>query len=219
MAGKLAAALAVAAALAAGIMLTGMRAEASEFRDGGQMESGEEGDIGSGRPGETKEDVPGSSQGDLEERLIGQFDFEEVDDSLQELFPNKRIGFKETVMGILSGDLDLSARLLFELVTDQLGYAFQSSKDNLIHMLLLAVIAAVFSNFSWVFQSRQISDISFYALYLLLIALALNSFEAVVNWVTDGISALTSFMGVFCPLYFLAVSVRSEEHTSELQSH
>lgn len=204
MAGKLAAVL--AAAFAAVIMLTGVQAAASESLDRGQMDRREEGGAAdSGRTGE--EEALGSSQGDLEERLIGQFDFEEVDDSLQELFPNERIRFGETVTGILSGDLDISARLLFGLVTDQLGYAFQSSKDNLIHMLLLAVIAAVFSNFSLVFRSRQISDISFYALYLLLISLALNSFETVVNWVADGISALTSFMGVFCPLYFLAVSV------------
>ena len=67
MAGKLAAVL--AAAFAAVIMLTGVQAAASESLDRGQMDSG--------RPSE-KED-PGSSQGDLEERLIGQFDFEEVD--------------------------------------------------------------------------------------------------------------------------------------------
>ena len=156
-----------------------------------------------------RESSAGNSQSDseLEERLIEQFDFDEIDDSLQELFPNERPQFKETLAKILSGDLKLSAGLLGRLAMEQAGYAFESSRDNLIHMLLLAVIAAVFSNFSLVFRSRQISDISFYALYLLLIALALNSFETVVNWVADGISALTSFMGVFCPLYFLAVSV------------
>lgn len=156
-----------------------------------------------------RESSAGNSQSDseLEERLIEQFDFDEIDASLQELFPNERPQFKETLAKILSGDLKLSAGLLGRLAMEQAGYAFESSRDNLIHMLLLAVIAAVFSNFSLVFRSRQISDISFYALYLLLIALALNSFETVVNWVADGISALTSFMGVFCPLYFLAVSV------------
>ncbi len=81
-------------------------------------------------------------------------------------------------------------------------------------MLLIALLAAVFSNFSRMFQNRQISDISFYALYLLLIALAISSFEAVVNWVRGGIEALTAFMGVFCPLYFLAVSIARGSVTS-----
>ena len=117
-------------------------------------------------------------------------------------------------MGVISGDLTFSAQLLNRLVTEQLGYAFGSCKDNLVHILLIAVIAAVFSNFSNVFQSRQISEISFYALYLLLIALALSSFQIVVEWVSQGIDSLTSFMGVFCPLYFLAVAIAKGSVTS-----
>lgn len=118
----------------------------------------------------TNEDKAESSG--MQEDLIGEFDFGEIDDSLKELFPEEKLDFKETLMGVISGDLTFSAQLLNRLVSDQLGYAFRSCKDNLVHILLIAVIAAVFSNFSNVFQSRQISEISFYALYLLLIALA-----------------------------------------------
>ncbi len=150
----------------------------------------------------------------VEDSLADQYDFDEIDGSLKELFPGEQLNFKETLLGILSGDLEFSLKLLGRLVKDQIGYAFTSSRDNLIHMLLIALLAAVFSNFSRMFQNRQISDISFYALYLLLIALAISSFEAVVNWVRGGIEALTAFMGVFCPLYFLAVSIARGSVTS-----
>ena len=160
----------------------------------------------------TNEDKAESSG--MQEDLIGEFDFGEIDDSLKELFPEEKLDFKETLMGVISGDLTFSAQLLNRLVSDQLGYAFRSCKDNLVHILLIAVIAAVFSNFSNVFQSRQISEISFYALYLLLIALALSSFQVVVEWVGQGIDSLTSFMGVFCPLYFLAVAIAKGSVTS-----
>ena len=150
----------------------------------------------------------------IEESLASQYDFNEIDGSLKELFPEEQLEFKDTLIGILSGDLDFSLRLFGRLVTDQISYAFRSSRDNLIHMLLIALLAAVFSNFSRMFQNRQISDISFYALYLLLIALTISSFEAVVNWVRGGIEALTAFMGVFCPLYFLAVSIARGSVTS-----
>ncbi len=146
--------------------------------------------------------------------LSDQYDFDEIDDSLKELFPKERLDFQETLMGILSGDMDFSVGLVGRLVKEQIGYAFQSSRESLIHMLIIALLAAVFSNFSKVFKGRQISDISFYALYLLLIALAISSFEAVVSWVRGGIEALTAFMGVFCPLYFLAVSIARGSVTS-----
>ncbi|MGN1267525.1 MAG: stage III sporulation protein AE [Dorea sp.] len=149
-----------------------------------------------------------------EEEILGQFDFDEIDESLKELFPEEKLDFKETVMGIVSGDIELTAELLNRLVGEQFGYAFASCRANLIHMLLIAIMAAVFSNFSKIFQSRQIAEVSFYMLYLLLIALCLNSFQSVMIWVSDGIENLTSFMSVFCPIYFLAVSIAKGSATA-----
>ncbi|MCI9614309.1 MAG: stage III sporulation protein AF [Dorea sp.] len=148
------------------------------------------------------------------EDLLEEFEFDDIDDSLRELFPGERLKFKDTLMGVLSGDMTFSASLFGRLVADQLSYTFRSGRDNLVRMLLIAVIAAVFSNFSKVFLSRQISDVSFYAMYLLLIALTLSSFGMVVDWVSEGIEGLTSFMGVFCPLYFLAVAATKGSVTS-----
>ncbi len=140
-------------------------------------------------------------------QVIDEYDFDEVNASLRELFPDAKLDFKETAAELMSGDLSLTADLLGRLAKDQLIYAFQSGKENLVHILLIAVIAAVFSNFSSIFQNRQISEVGFYMLYLLLIALCLNTFGAVMDWVSEGIESLTSFMGVFCPLYFLSVAV------------
>lgn len=166
--------------------------------------------------GEIKEDTTLEAQDleSMEEKLISQFDFEDIDDSLKELFPEERLDFKETLMAVLSGDMSVSAGLLKQLVSEQLTYVVSSNRSNLIHILLIAVIAAVFTNFSNVFQSKQISEVSFYMLYLLLIALCLNSFEIVIDWVEGGIENLTAFMGVFSPLYFLAVAVAKGSVTS-----
>lgn len=144
---------------------------------------------------------------DIAEDIIGGFEFGDMDEELRELFPKERFRFEDALTGVLSGDYEFTGKLLKRLVSDQLTYAFRSCRENLIHILLIAVIAAVFHNFSNVFQSRQISEVSFYILYLLLIALCLNSFEVLTDWVEGGIKSLTGFMGVFCPLYFAAVSV------------
>ena len=151
----------------------------------------------------------GDALQDLEEldSVMGQFDFGEMDKAMKELFPEEKMGFKDTLTAVLSGDMDLTLDLLGRLVSDQLTYAFRVGKENLIHILLIALIAAVFRNFSDIFANRQISEAGFYILYLLLIALCLDTFGAAADWVGEGIENLTSFMGVFCPLYFLAVSV------------
>ncbi|MGN1377669.1 MAG: stage III sporulation protein AE [Dorea sp.] len=156
---------------------------------------------------------------DIEEELLDLFEFGEVDEALKELFPEERVDFKETLMGVLSGDLTFSAELLNQLVLDQLDYAFRISRKNLIHILAIAAIAAVLHNFSGIFQNRQIAGISFYVVYMLLIAILLNSFKAVSEWVQTGVEDITAFMTVFCPLYFLAVSIAKGSVTSAAFYH
>lgn len=141
------------------------------------------------------------------EEILQAFDFDELDEEVKTLFPDEKLDFKETLMGILSGDIKFTGQLLKRLVSDQFTYAIRSCRENLIHILFLAVMAAVFANFGNVFQNKQISEVSFYIIYLLMIALCLNSFRAVVEWTSAGIENLTAFMGVFCPLYFLAVTI------------
>lgn len=134
-------------------------------------------------------------------------EFDDIDKELEELFPDEKMDFGETVGQILSGDLSGSADLLKRLCADQLTYAFRVNKDSLIHMLLIALIAAIFTKFADVFYSRQISDISFYILYMLMIALCLNAFQSAAKWTEDGIRFLIDFMKALCPVYFVAVSV------------
>lgn len=143
----------------------------------------------------------------IQDKMIEGFDYEDVDRMLGELFPEEGLTFKETLVSVLSGDQKFSLDLLKNLVEHQLAGAFTGSRRNLLHILVIALIAAVFHNFSKVFGSRQVCEISFYVLYLLLIALCLDSFQLVMEWVSGGMEKLTAFMGVFCPVYFLSVSL------------
>ena len=114
---------------------------------------------------------------------------------------------------------ELTGELLNRIVWDQLSYVLRINKNSLIKIILIAFAAAVLSNFSKVFQNRQLSDISFYALYLLLIALSLKVFDLTLSWAEGGIEGLTDFMGVFSPVYFAAVSVAKGSVTAAAFYH
>lgn len=145
--------------------------------------------------------------GDVRTYMEEKLEFDDINRELEGLFPDEKLDFGETVLQILSGDLSVSADLLKRLCADQLTYAFQVNRESLIHMLLIALIAAIFTKFADVFDSRQISDISFYILYMLMIALCLNAFQSAAEWTEDGIRLLADFMQALCPVYFLAVSL------------
>ena len=81
-------------------------------------------------------------------------------------------------------------------------------------MLLIAIIAAIFTNFSNAFQNKQVSEISFYVLYMLLITMCLNAFRIAMSGIEGHLETLLDFMRVLCPSYFLAVAIASGSSSS-----
>ena len=150
----------------------------------------------------------------VEDALMAEFDFDEIEESLQDMFPGEKISFQDVVGSLMSGDTEETGSLLVEYLTDLIGYEFRYNRHNLVYILLIALSAAVFRNFAGAFQSRQISDISFYVLYMLLITLCLTSFQTAAQGLESRLDALAGFMRVLCPSYFLAVAFASGSATS-----
>lgn len=149
-----------------------------------------------------------------EEAMLGELDFSELDASLRNLFPTEKLRFTDVTASMMSGDLEETGKFLLRYVGDQLSYEFRVNRKNLVYMLLIAVIAAIFTNFSGAFQSRQVSEISFYVLYMLLITMCLTAFRVAMEGLEGKLEVLLDFMRLLCPGYFMAVSLASGTSSS-----
>lgn len=166
-----------------------------------------------------EEQKSGEGDGDavqekIEEAILSEFDFDEIEQSLQEMFPDEKIEFGDVVTALMSGDAEKAGGVLLDFLSDVVSYEFRYNWHNLVYILLIAIAAAVFSNFSGAFQNRQISDISFYVLYMLLITLCLTSFQTAAQGLEGRLDSVVEFMRVLCPSYFLAVAFASGSVTS-----
>ena len=148
------------------------------------------------------------------EKMLDEFDFSQLDTKLKDLFPKERLRFEDVMSSMMSGDLKDTGKLLLQYIGDQIGYEFQTNRQNLIYMLMIAVIAAVFTNFSGAFQSRQVSEIGFYVLYMLLITMCLTTFRVAMEGLEGKLEALLDFMRLLCPGYFMAVSIAAGSSSS-----
>lgn len=148
------------------------------------------------------------------EKMLEEFDFSELDLKLREMFPKERLQFTDVMDSLMSGNLEETGKLLFRYLADELGYEFRTNRQNLVYMLLIAVIAAVFTNFSGAFQSRQVSEIGFYILYMLLITMCLTTFRVAMEGLEGKLEALLDFMRLLCPGYFMAVSIAAGSSSS-----
>lgn len=153
-------------------------------------------------------------QEEIGDAIMSEFDFDEIEKSLQEMFPEEKIEFRDVVSSLMSGEPEETGRLFIDFLSDMISYEFRYNWHNLVYILLISIAAAVFSNFSGAFRNKQISDISFYVLYMLLITMCLTSFQTASQGVEGRLDSVVEFMRVLCPSYFLAVAFASGGVTS-----
>lgn len=166
--------------------------------------------------GETETSVQTSTeiQEQIRQSVMAEFDFDEIEDSLRDMFPKERISFGDMIEMLISGNPEEAGKTILHFLKDQFAYDVLYNRKNLIYVILAALTAAVFSNYADAFRNRQISDISFYVIYILLITLCLTSFRMSVSGLEERLETLMNFMQVLCPTYFMAVAFASGSTTA-----
>lgn len=154
------------------------------------------------------------SQEDVQESLMEKFDFLEINEMLGEIFPNEKLNFRAVLEGLITGNLEFSFGLIKQLIVDQFTYEIRNSRSGMIHILILVIIAAIFTNFSSVFKTTQVAEISFSMLYMFLITICLNNFRILIDAVALNLERLLEFMKLLGPVYFFAVALASGSSTS-----
>ena len=140
------------------------------------------------------------------------FDFQGVEEVLREIFPKEKIVFSELVMKITEGENIWET--LWDYFVAQISYEFQSARGNMVQLLLIVLVAAVFHNFAEIFQNKQVSELGFYVLYMLFISICLGTFRVLLDSVSAGVSNLLNFFKALGPIYFMGVAITTGNVTS-----
>ena len=140
------------------------------------------------------------------------FDFQGVEEVLREIFPKEKIVFSELVMKITEGENIWET--LWDYFVTQISYEFQSARGNMVQLLLIVLVAAVFHNFAEIFQNKQVPELGFYVLYMLFISICLGTFRVLLDSVSAGVSNLLSFFKALGPIYFMGVAITTGNVTS-----
>ena len=158
---------------------------------------------------EAAEEEPDEIAEAMKSEILSEFDFSELDSSLREMFPGEKVTFSDIVSSLISGGIDDAGDMTAQFLKDRIAYDFLYNRKTIVYIILAALVAAVFSNFADAFQNRQISDISFYVIYMLLITLCLTAFQTAVSGLEEKMGLLTEFIRALAPAYFMAMAFAS----------
>ena len=136
-----------------------------------------------------------------------ELDTTDINQMMQDIFPQKEITLEDLVTGFVKGEHTISREEIKEYIEDTILGIWRDNKPVIASLLFLAIAAAVFNNFSSVFQNRQVSEMGFYIIYVLLITICMKAFQATAEQIGAFLNTLLVFMKILGPVYFLSMSV------------
>ncbi|MDO4260462.1 MAG: stage III sporulation protein AE [Eubacteriales bacterium] len=139
---------------------------------------------------------------------MGEIDFGELQEVLDEMLGGV-VNFQDMAEKGASGESIFSWSSLAEAFQKLLFRELLEQKQLWVHILILAVAAAVLIHFADVFQNKNVSQISFCMIYMILFLILIASFRSSLQVAEHVLGAMRSFMTALAPAYFLAMMLTS----------
>lgn len=113
------------------------------------------------------------------------------------------------LLDVLSGEINLNLETILDLLGDVAFSGLHTGSTEIFKIIGIALIAAVFSNFSFSFRESNVSDTAFYVCYVILYGILAATFYGAYEIASDAIQHITGFMQVMAPSYCIAIVLGS----------
>lgn len=140
-------------------------------------------------------------------RLLQHFDFGALDGILSGLDGQAKVSFSQLLRMLLSGDVSGGLQIVKIKILSLVAPGFAQGKDFFYKVILLAVAAMLLKYLSSVVKNRQVRDVAFYLVYLVLVLLILETFEVVSDTAGQCIVCLKEFVLALIPAFCLSISL------------
>lgn len=143
-----------------------------------------------------------------------QEDYSGIEAIIGEMTKSSEISFSEIVSQLLNGNLDTSFKTLLSYISQKIFSELKLNQSMMVQIIGIAVIGAVFTNFSAAFAKKYVAETGFYLTYMIVFALLAASFLSASNIAGDVVGHLIDLMKAIVPAFCLALTFSSGMTTS-----
>lgn len=136
-----------------------------------------------------------------------QYQMTDLQEKIENIFPEFGFSISDMLKQILEGDVIGAISRGLGGVISGMAAEVGSIRNILLILLILGIVSALLSHFTDVFENHQVADISFYLVYLLLIAVLFKCFWEVAQTAENAVENIVTFIKLFIPTYFIAVGM------------
>ncbi|MEC1423399.1 stage III sporulation protein AE [Bacillus subtilis] len=145
---------------------------------------------------ETAEQLAERTAASLETDKIGEF-WNDIMTEYGGLLPESQKG---SLMEFINGDKSFSPQEWLKALFSYLFHEVLANGKLLGTLILLTIFCVILQLLQNAFQQSTVSKVAYSIVYMVLIILALNSFHVAINYATEAIQTMTSFILALIPL-------------------
>lgn len=138
----------------------------------------------------------------------------DIKNGIEQMFPGRNILFEEALTALLNGDLKQAFLLIFG---EEISYTVTNLtgvKELFIWILTIGILASLLSRLSELFHKNNVSELSFYLLYLCQMSVLLESFTVLMDTCKSAMDGIITFIRTLMPAYLISVGIATGSVTA-----
>lgn len=147
------------------------------------------------------------------ESMLNELELESVQQAVDDFF-GEDYSLEGMVQELMDGKSAMDLLSWKDLVKDLLWEAIGVQRNGLVQIMLLILLASVFSGFIGALEKKELEQVSFYVTYLLLMAILLKVFQTFCGEIETVLEGSVEFMKALLPSYFLALTAAEGTSTA-----
>ena len=134
-------------------------------------------------------------------------DYSEIDAALEKAGTDSNVSFSELVAGMVSGNMEISVGTILNYISDKIFSELALNQAMMFQIIGIALIGALFTNFSAAFAKKYVAETGFYLTYMIVFALLAASFLSALTIAQDVTGQLIGLMKVIIPAFCMALTL------------
>ena len=145
--------------------------------------------------------------------MMEELDYRKIQEVLDQS-GGQSFDFGDYITDVLSGKQPISFSSIWQAVKKSTASQVQDTTDIFRKILAVAILSALFTNFSYTFRNSQASETGFFVTYLLLYGILTTAYMTVAKIAETTMEQLLEFMKVMIPVYSVSVAFSTGAGTS-----
>lgn len=143
---------------------------------------------------------------DSTQGFMDEISYEQIQELMDQIMGDQSFDFGKYVGSLVRGKTEGSLTDILHTIWNGLCSSMLQDKELILSLLVIALVGALFTNFSKLLQGKQVAQTAFFVIYLLFFSVLGTSFYQISQMAAETMDRLLDFVKVLVPTFMISLS-------------